>query len=123
MVKISLFCSLGIFMLTTFFPGGYTYLTIASFVLCSQHSSIPRSDEVLRWLVGRQLAPTPPPPSEEEEESEEEESNAEEEEEAVKLPQAGFQGRVNKPTDACYSFWCTAGLHVSCSLQLQLQAE
>ncbi|KAH9458053.1 hypothetical protein Pst134EB_010357 [Puccinia striiformis f. sp. tritici] len=25
---------------------------------------------------------------------------------------AGFQGRIGKPLDACYSFWCTAGLTI-----------
>ncbi|GJN89162.1 hypothetical protein Rhopal_002136-T1 [Rhodotorula paludigena] len=25
---------------------------------------------------------------------------------------AGFQGRANKPTDACYSFWSTAAIHL-----------
>lgn len=28
---------------------------------------------------------------------------------------AGYQGRANKPTDACYSFWSTAAIHVRSS--------
>ncbi|GAA6042262.1 hypothetical protein JCM8097_000603 [Rhodosporidiobolus ruineniae] len=89
---------------------GPTYCAVASFSLASRLSSIPQPEKLLRWLVDRQVRPPPPAPSSEgsdDEEEEEDEKGAEEEAE-----KAGFQGRANKPTDACYSFWSTAALEL-----------
>ncbi|GAA5842543.1 hypothetical protein JCM11251_004900 [Rhodosporidiobolus azoricus] len=83
---------------------GPTYCAIAAFSLASRLSSIPKPERLLRWLVERQIRPTPtPPPSESDSEDEEEEA-------VLETDIAGFQGRANKPTDACYSFWSTAAI-------------
>ncbi|GAA5908245.1 hypothetical protein JCM6882_006780 [Rhodosporidiobolus microsporus] len=84
---------------------GPTYCAIAAYSLASRLSSIPEPERLLRWLVQRQVRPPPAP------EPSEPDSEDEGEVEAVpELEMAGFQGRANKPTDACYSFWSTAAL-------------
>lgn len=84
--------------------GGTTYCAIASFSLASRISSILRAEAVLRWLVDRQT--TPP------EHVVDEDSDCEAEVDRPAEEVAGFQGRIGKDTDACYSFWCTASIKV-----------
>ncbi|BGP15903.1 geranylgeranyl transferase type-1 subunit beta [Rhodosporidiobolus nylandii] len=90
---------------------GPTYCAIASFSLASRLSSLPSPERLLRWLVDRQVRPPPPPPPSEPG-SDDEEDEEHEREAAVLREAAGFQGRANKPTDACYSFWNTAALQL-----------
>lgn len=90
---------------------------------------------MLRWLVGRQVRPPPPAPDADSD-SDPEESDARDSpipnrgdtgdagslartpgsEQPTAFHIAGFQGRANKPTDACYSFWNTAALSVRCTI-------
>ncbi|GAA6049663.1 hypothetical protein JCM3770_005059 [Rhodotorula araucariae] len=90
---------------------GPTYCAIASFSLASRLSSLARPEQLLRWLVSRQVQPPPRPPRSETSDSED---GGDEDDDAAdeQTPEdsAGFQGRANKPTDACYSFWNTAAL-------------
>ncbi|GAA5949163.1 hypothetical protein JCM3775_001153, partial [Rhodotorula graminis] len=98
---------------------GPTYCAIASFSLAGRLASLDRPEQLLRWLVSRQVRPPPRPPRSEtsyesDEEADErgrEEEEEEDEEDGRRVEDsAGFQGRANKPTDACYSFWNTAAL-------------
>ncbi|GAA5910754.1 protein geranylgeranyltransferase type I subunit CDC43 [Sporobolomyces salmoneus] len=102
---------------------GPTYCAIASYVLSSRLPSLPSQPSLLRWLLHRQIPPTAPlrpsspssiPSSRDTEDSEEGEE--EEDEDERHLPPmtecAGFQGRTNKPLDACYSFWSLASLRL-----------
>ncbi|GAA5848089.1 hypothetical protein JCM9279_007449 [Rhodotorula babjevae] len=91
---------------------GPTYCAIASFSLAGRLASLARPQQLLRWLVSRQVRPPPRPPRSETSESDEEgEDEVQEEEEGQREDDsAGFQGRANKPTDACYSFWNNAAL-------------
>ncbi|CDR44778.1 hypothetical protein NBRC10512_005877 [Rhodotorula toruloides] len=81
---------------------GPTYCAIASFKLASRLADLAEPHSLLRWLIDRQIRPPPPEPSDSSDEDEEQERRG-----PVRDPNdaAGFQGRVNKPTDACYSFW------------------
>lgn len=63
------------------------------------------AEETIRWLVDRQGEL---PPIEVSSSSQLDSSNTHPPKTAV----AGFQGRIGKPLDACYSFWCTAGLTI-----------
>ncbi|BGP31803.1 geranylgeranyl transferase type-1 subunit beta [Rhodotorula toruloides] len=66
-----------------------------------------RCRSLLRWLLNRQVRPPPPESSDSDEDEEGERGPARSPEDAV-----GFQGRANKPTDACYSFWNMGALSV-----------
>ena len=68
--------------------------------------TLPHPEDTLHWLVSRQVPPPPPKPASESSDSDDEEEVAEPK--PVRKPMAGFQGRIGKDTDACYSFWCTA---------------
>lgn len=92
--------------------GGTTYCCVASFALASRLSSLPNARSLRRWLVSRQVRPPVPAPDSDSEESEE----GDDEEPVEVKEMAGFQGRIGKDTDACYSFWCSAALKVSRSL-------
>ncbi|KAM0752206.1 terpenoid cyclases/Protein prenyltransferase [Meredithblackwellia eburnea MCA 4105] len=88
--------------------GGFTCCAVSCFYLASKLDSLPQSEDTLRWLVARQVPPPPPTP-------ESEDSDAEEDNEDLDIPNkpcAGFQGRIGKDTDACYSFWCSAALQL-----------
>ncbi|GAA5923177.1 hypothetical protein JCM1841_005916 [Sporobolomyces salmonicolor] len=86
---------------------GPTYCAIAAFSLCDRLSSIPDPDRLLRWLAQRQVRP--PSPAEHFSTDSGEEGH-EEQELVPREEMAGFQGRANKSTDACYSFWNVAAL-------------
>ncbi|GAA5876600.1 hypothetical protein JCM8547_002419 [Rhodosporidiobolus lusitaniae] len=88
---------------------GPTYCAIASFSLSSRLSSLSNPHSLLRWLIDRQVRPPARPPassSSSDDADDEDERRLEE----VPAESAGFQGRANKSTDACYSFWTIAGL-------------
>ncbi|KAL8278938.1 hypothetical protein RQP46_008607 [Phenoliferia psychrophenolica] len=89
--------------------GGTTYCSIAAFSLSSRMSTLPNPEETLRWLVSRQVPPPPPPPPSDSDSESESEPKATP---APSKPMAGFQGRIGKTTDACYSFWCSAALRL-----------
>lgn len=97
-----------IIILIASYAGGMTYCSIAAYSLASRISSLKRPEAAVRWLVSRQVSP---PARNSTDDSEEEEQAVEED----RIPVAGFQGRIGKDTDACYSFWCTASLQVSTS--------
>ncbi|GAA5997900.1 uncharacterized protein JCM10292_006893 [Rhodotorula paludigena] len=87
---------------------GPTYCAIASYSLASRLSTLARPHDLLRWLVSRQVRPPPPPPQ-----SEASSAAGDDDEVPIELGErAGFQGRANKPTDACYSFWSIAAIHL-----------
>ncbi|BGP55355.1 geranylgeranyl transferase type-1 subunit beta [Rhodotorula sphaerocarpa] len=110
---------------------GPTYCVVASYSLAARLHTIPHPDRLLRWLVGRQVRPPPPAPDADSD-SDPEESDARDSlipnrgdtgdagplartpgsEQPTAFHIAGFQGRANKPTDACYSFWNTAALSI-----------
>jgi len=58
--------------------GGSTYCVIASLALAGRLGCVPRCAALKRWILQRQTC------------------------------QGGFQGRVEKDADTCYSFWCGA---------------
>ncbi|GAA5967889.1 hypothetical protein JCM3765_001779, partial [Sporobolomyces pararoseus] len=107
---------------------GPTYCAIASYYLCNRLSSLPLKSSLLRWLIHRQISPSPPSPpihlirpnspSSIPSSYDPDDSEEEEEEEDRGLPNfcfkecAGFQGRTNKPLDACYSFWSLGALRL-----------
>lgn len=62
--------------------GGSTYCVVAALALANLLSCIPHRKRLERWVLARQL------------------------------PHSGFQGRVEKEADACYSFWCGASAQV-----------
>lgn len=125
------------FELTRRNTAGPTYCAIAAYSLASRLHTIPEPDDLLRWLVDRQVPPPPSSPSETDSDSETEGATAEaaspdappaaaptatgatsdaaasqQSSSRTTIGVAGFQGRANKPTDACYSFWNTAALTV-----------
>lgn len=73
--------------------GGSTYCAVAALSLCNRLSDLPDKDRLGQWLLSRQQS-----------------------------LQGGFNGRVEKVEDVCYSFWCGAtiqilGLHHLVSIQ------
>jgi geranylgeranyl transferase type-1 subunit beta len=69
---------------------GSTYCGIAVLTMLN---AVPHDlDDTMRWLVNRQVGDEKPPKDSE---------------------KGGFNGRVNKPPDTCYSFWVGGTLHVS----------
>lgn len=101
--------------------GGMTYCAVASYSLASRLHSIPNPDSLLRWLVDRQVPPPPPSATACSEDSLDEEEDIAvasilKEEDVPVKGIAGFQGRIGKDSDACYSFWCTAAIKVSIAL-------
>ena len=108
-----------------FATGGMTYCAIASFALCGRLAHLPRRAELVRWLVARQVAPTPDQLGGDDTASSSSSSSSSsdashdceaEEEERSRGDQssdvAGFQGRIGKAPDACYSFWTAASLAI-----------
>ncbi|GAA5989695.1 hypothetical protein JCM10908_000595 [Rhodotorula pacifica] len=120
---------------------GPTYCAVASYSLASRLHTISEPERLLRWLVDRQVEPPKPTPSEIDSESDTESESQEKTSGGAVTMQversaasgisdtssarrveptsrrttvdvAGFQGRANKPTDACYSFWNTAALTI-----------
>lgn len=90
--------------------GGATYCCVASFALAGRVSHIPNPRALRRWLVSRQVRPpVRPPPSEDSDDEDDDEGDGADAEEKE---MAGFQGRIGKDTDACYSFWCQGALKV-----------
>ncbi|SCZ99519.1 BZ3500_MvSof-1268-A1-R1_Chr3-1g06058 [Microbotryum saponariae] len=88
--------------------GGTTYCSIACFSLASRLHSLPAPQDLLRSLVGKQVAPVATPPSTTSSPSTT--STSAEDPDPDPRPLAGFQGRLSKPPDACYSFWTVASL-------------
>lgn len=86
--------------------GGTTYCSIASYALASRLPALPHQSATIRWLVGRQTAPAPCGYDTDESDTVEIQASR------VTRPVAGFQGRIGKDPDACYSFWCKASLRV-----------
>ncbi|GAA5861615.1 hypothetical protein JCM3774_002647 [Rhodotorula dairenensis] len=113
---------------------GPTYCAVASYSLASRLHTLPEPDRLLRWLVHRQVEPPEPTPSESGSDSDSDSQDrtrdaggtspaepgpprrgavaAQEGRSGSPVHVAGFQGRANKPTDACYSFWNTAALAI-----------
>ncbi|GAA5928272.1 uncharacterized protein JCM15063_003835 [Sporobolomyces koalae] len=93
---------------------GPTYCAIAAYHLSGRLPQLEAQDSLLRWLLARQVHPSPPSsPSEPSSSSDDEDQD--EHEPSTLLPFescAGFQGRTNKPLDACYSFWNLAALRL-----------
>lgn len=58
--------------------GGSTYCVVAALALAQRLDCIPNRDKLEQWVLSRQV------------------------------PLSGFQGRVEKEQDTCYSFWCGA---------------
>ncbi|KDE06584.1 hypothetical protein MVLG_03080 [Microbotryum lychnidis-dioicae p1A1 Lamole] len=89
--------------------GGTTYCSIACFSLASRLDSLPTPQDLLRSLVGKQVAPFATPPSTTSSSTSSSSISAEDPD-LDPHPLAGFQGRLSKPPDACYSFWAVASL-------------
>ncbi|SCV71182.1 BQ2448_2770 [Microbotryum intermedium] len=92
--------------------GGTTYCSIACFSLASKLPSLPNPHELLRSLVGKQVVPVPEPASTSSSSSSSSSSTSSSSSAEESTPRrcAGFQGRLGKPPDACYSFWTIASL-------------
>lgn len=108
--------------------GGTTYCVIASYSLANRLSTIKNRAKTLRWLVDRQVVPPIPEPSSPTSSTSDsvprdgiERNEAEDGDGPIRV--AGFQGRIGKATDACYSFWCSASIHVRCILLLCLAVK
>ncbi|GAA6010736.1 hypothetical protein JCM11491_002922 [Sporobolomyces phaffii] len=107
---------------------GPTYCAIASYYLCDRLSDLRSRPTLLRWLLHRQISPdshTSPPRSpssipssrDSEDPGDDEGEDQDDYEETHRLAlalrrSAGFQGRTNKPLDACYSFWSLGALRL-----------
>ncbi|GAA5987814.1 hypothetical protein JCM5350_005373, partial [Sporobolomyces pararoseus] len=110
---------------------GPTYCAIACYHLSNRLSSLPSKPSLLRWLIHRQIPPSPPatptplrprtpssiPSSYDSDDASTGEEEEEEDDDDRGLPDlfkecAGFQGRTNKPLDACYSFWSLGALRL-----------
>ncbi|KAI8454684.1 terpenoid cyclases/protein prenyltransferase alpha-alpha toroid [Phakopsora pachyrhizi] len=94
--------------------GGTTYCALASLALLKQLESGLDDDEAnvtFRWLSDRQAEYSETVDGKE---SEDEVNcpDSLEEKECVPSLIAGFQGRIGKPLDTCYSFWCMAAMSV-----------
>ena len=63
--------------------GGSTYCAVASLSLANKLDTIHNPEHLLSWLTARQ-----------------------------QQKQGGFNGRIEKDEDACYSFWCGASLKI-----------
>ena len=63
--------------------GGSTYCAVAALSLSGNVETIERPEELISWLVKRQ-----------------------------QQSHGGFNGRIEKDEDACYSFWCGASLAI-----------
>lgn len=61
---------------------GSTYCVVAALSLAQRLEVIPKRRDLERWILSRQV------------------------------PLSGFQGRVEKAPDACYSFWCGASAKI-----------
>ncbi|KAH8916590.1 terpenoid cyclases/Protein prenyltransferase [Atractiella rhizophila] len=89
--------------------GGYTYCCLAALSILSSLHRLPCPENTLRWLVQRQVtyidesSPSPSP------------SESVPPSQSNTQGKDGFQGRVNKDPDACYSFWVTAALSILAS--------
>lgn len=68
----------------SFLTGGSTYCALAAMSLCGRLESLTDAEALVAWLTSRQRNDG----------------------------EGGFNGRVDKPDDACYSFWCGASLSV-----------
>jgi len=68
-------------------PAGSTYCCIAALSMLGALDPVNQEDTI-RWLISRQVSS----------------SNKEYD--------GGFNGRVNKPSDTCYSFWAGGALDV-----------
>jgi len=77
--------------------GGSTFCALASLKLLNRLDALPNREGLIEWLVSRQVADVP--------------------------AGCGFQGRINKLPDTCYSFWIGASLHILESLHLIDQSE
>ncbi|WFD32369.1 protein geranylgeranyltransferase type I [Malassezia sp. CBS 17886] len=62
--------------------GGSTYCCVAALALAGRLHELTRRPQLEAWLLARQV------------------------------PGSGFQGRLEKPQDACYSFWCGASAQI-----------
>ncbi|GAA6063144.1 hypothetical protein JCM10212_001192 [Sporobolomyces blumeae] len=109
---------------------GPTYCAVASFHLSGRLSHLPDPSLLLRWLVDRQVRPPSTSslglesPSTSDDDGDDDDGGEEPDEDEnggsarggpriVKLDEtAGFQGRANKPVDACYSFWNLAAIRL-----------
>lgn len=85
---------------------------MACYSLSSRLDSIVNRAGTLRWLVGRQVNPLPVTLDSDEDGSAHDD-DASVTEDTQETTAAGFQGRIGKATDACYSFWCSAAIKVS----------
>jgi len=107
---------------------GPTYCAIACYKLCGRIKQIENKKSLLRWLINlQQQQPIPTsssassssssgstPCSSIESRSDDDHDDDDDESASVMDHEcAGFQGRVNKPLDACYSFWSLGALKVS----------
>lgn len=116
--------------------GGTTYCALASLALLSaleSGQSDEEADETTRWLVARQLESADVPQvtltgfTEQVDHDPQGRHQPDQDELSAASPiyqvplnlnheppnaVAGFQGRIGKPSDACYSFWCTAALTI-----------
>lgn len=86
------------------------YLSFAFDLTARAGSSALLSDhdrrETISWLAKRQVEPT----DEQMEAADMPFASQSPDEQSVRV--AGFQGRIGKDPDACYSFWVTAALQV-----------
>ena len=92
--------------------GGSTYCVVSSFGLAGRRCDEEDRRRLIGWLLARQSQHD----EEEEEETDDEDDGASahsKEPAGTHTPMGAFNGRINKPGDSCYSFWCGASLDVS----------
>lgn len=94
--------------------GGSTYCVLASLSLAGK---VEGDKRLVGWLLARQ-AQHDEKRDEEGDDNEEEDSSSSNEDGGdgtsthIPTPLGAFNGRINKPGDSCYSFWCGASLDV-----------
>ncbi|PWN18591.1 terpenoid cyclases/Protein prenyltransferase [Microstroma glucosiphilum] len=103
--------------------GGSTYCVLASYKLAGRLEELGKRERgrIVRWLLARQSDWEADLGAVEEDEDEDEEEEGEQEEQhkqELGLFGGGFNGRIGKKKDACYSFWCGASLAILSSHHL-----
>lgn len=91
--------------------GGSTYCVVASYALAERVEELKRDARLLGWLVDRQQG-VDDMEGEQAAQDEDEDEDVDGTPATSALP-GSFNGRINKPGDSCYSFWCGASLDVS----------
>lgn len=88
---------------------GSTFCALSTFAICHQLNLVEDLDVTMSWLAHRLIQPSKHSNSPSPDELDDNNAN---EDFKLEKRSIGYQGRVNKDRDACYSFWVGASLQV-----------